>query len=143
MKDKTRPGEIQKKEEECERVYTMRYEELTTKVIGKCIKIHKNLGMGFLEKVYENALIHELESLGVHVSSQQRIDVYYEDKVVGTYTPDIIIDEKLIIELKATNIITSNDPSQLRNYLKASKINLGLIINFGNDTLGIRRIDTN
>lgn len=118
----------------------MRNEKLTSLVIGKAIKVHKSLGMGFLEKVYENALIHELRKLDLKVLVQPKINVFYDGIIVGTYVPDLIIDNCLVLELKATNTITSKDRSQLRNYLNATTIDLGLTINFGTDTLGVRRI---
>ena len=101
-----------------------------------CIEIRKHLGNGFLEKVYENALKYELEQKGFQVENQKEIDVFYKNKRVGKYFADLIIDEKIIIELKCTAQILPIHKAQLLNYLKATGYQLGVLINFFNDSTG-------
>lgn len=93
--------------------------------------MYNSLGFGFLEKVYEKALLIELEELGLDVEPQKQINVYYKHKLVGSYFADIIVEEKVILELKATEFLLSSHSSQLYNYLKSTEIELGLILNFG------------
>lgn len=103
-----------------------------------CIEIRRVLGNGFLEKIYENALKYELESKGFHVESQKEIVVSYKNKVVGMYYADLIINEKIIVELKCFSQITSFHKSQLLHYLRATGFQLGLLINFPNDSPGFQ-----
>jgi GxxExxY protein len=101
-----------------------------------CIEVRKTLGNGFLEKVYENALLIELELLGFIVKTQTKLNVLYKNKVIGDYIADIIVDDKIIIELKCVSKITNVHKAQLLNYLKATVFKLGILINFPNDKLG-------
>jgi GxxExxY protein len=107
------------------------YKELTDQIIGLYFKVYNNLGYGFLEKVYENALVLELQSAGMRVSTQQPISVYYIKSVVGNYYADLIIDDKVIVELKACDELCVDHRYQLVNYLKATSIEVGLLPNFG------------
>ena len=101
-----------------------------------CIEVRKVLGNGFLEKVYENALKYELEQNGFRVQSQKEINVFYKNKNVGKYFADLVVDDKIIIELKCCNQILPIHKAQLLNYLKATGFQLGIIINFPNDSKG-------
>ena len=109
----------------------MKDKELTEKDIGCAYKVHNALGPGFLEKVYENALRIELENLGLVVGQQAPITVHYGDHVVGDFLADLLIENKLVIELKAIRELTKQHEAQLVSYLTATRIDVGLLINFG------------
>ncbi len=112
------------------------FKEKFYKIKKACIEVRKNLGNGFLEKVYENALRIELELLGFIVKTQTKLNVFYKGKIIGEYCADIIVDEKIIIELKCVSKITEVHKAQLLNYLKTTNYALGILINFPNDRLG-------
>ena len=116
----------------------MNINDLTYKVIGSAYKVHNVLGPGFLEKVYENALILELKKHGIHARQHVRLPVFYEEQQVGLYFPDLWIEEQLIIELKALLTLAPEHEMQLINYLAATGIDNGLLINFGDSVL-VRR----
>jgi len=105
--------------------------QLTEQIISCAYEVHNVLGSGFLEKVYENALLHELASRGIKVEAQKPVSVSYKGRVVGKYCPDIVVEDSLIIELKAVERLTDIHEIQLKNYLKATTVELGLLINFG------------
>ena len=109
----------------------MTIDELTEKVIGCAYAVHNELGSGFLEKVYENALRIELVGAGLDVKQQFPVSVKYKEVLVGDYYADLIVDDRLIIELKALQNITKEHNVQLVNYLTATGIDNGLLINFG------------
>lgn len=109
----------------------MTEDDLTQKIIGCAYKVHNTLGPGFLEKVYENALRIELEKLGLRVKQQEPINVQYEGQVVGEYYADLWVDERVVIELKANQAIAKEHEVQLVNYLTATRIDQGLLLNFG------------
>lgn len=113
---------------------------LSGKVIGCAIAVSNELGIGFLEKVYENALVHELTKAGLACAQQQRMVVNYDGVIVGDYLADIVVNEELIVELKVAREITNIHEAQLINYLKATGLRIGLILNFGQPKLGIRRL---
>lgn len=98
------------------------------------------MGCGFLEKVYENALTHDLRKSSLSVEQQKPIQVVYDGIVVGDYFADILVESAVILELKATKVIDGIHEAQLLNYLKATGLNLGLILNFGSPKLQIRRL---
>jgi len=104
---------------------------LTHTVIGCAYKIHNVLGPGFLEKVYENALKYELDKLSIEVQQQGKLPVWYEGQSVGVFFPDLWIDKQLIIEIKAVQSLILEHEMQLVHYLTATKIDNGLLINFG------------
>lgn len=104
---------------------------LTATIIGCAFKVHKALGSGFLEKVYENALRIELAEQGLRVKQQEPIKVWYEGQVVGDYWADLFVEERVLVELKAVQSLTKEHEVQLVNYLTATKIEIGLLINFG------------
>jgi len=102
--------------------------------------VHRSLGCGFLESVYENALAIELQKNEIPFQRQVRLVVYYRKGVVGRYYADVIIENKLLLELKALKSIDNTCESQLLNYLKASNIKVGLLINFGSKSLQFKRM---
>ncbi|MBC8030737.1 MAG: GxxExxY protein [Pyrinomonadaceae bacterium] len=106
-------------------------DDLTRKIIGCAYKVHNTLGPGFLEKVYENALRIELEKQGLRVKQQEPISVRYEGQVVGEYYADLWVDESVVIELKAAQTLVKQHEVQLVNYLTATGIDCGLLLNFG------------
>ncbi|MDR2971192.1 MAG: GxxExxY protein [Bacteroidales bacterium] len=105
--------------------------DLTKKIIELFYKVYNTLGYGFLEKVYQNALFYELQKTGLKCSKQQKIKVYYEDIEVGDYYADIIVEDKIILELKAAECLCEEHEYQFLNYLKATDIEVGLLLNFG------------
>lgn len=116
------------------------YKDLTEKIIGAAMEVHRILGSGFLEYVYEEALCHELKLLDIGYNRQKELDIYYKDLLIPKkYTPDLIIGGKVIVELKAISGITENDEAQLLNYLRATAIRVGLLLNFGKESLEIKR----
>lgn len=121
----------------------MLHEDLTGQIISCFYKVYNTLGYGFLEKVYENALVHELLLSGLNFESQQAINVYYDEINVGTYYADIIVEEKVIIELKVAESICRAHENQLINYLKATDNEIGLLLNFGKKPEFKRKIFTN
>jgi GxxExxY protein len=106
-------------------------DELTGKIIGCAFKVQKALGSGFLEKVYENAMRIELEKLGFAVKQQEPIDVFYDGHSVGYYYADLWVNERIIIELKAVRAIAKEHEVQLVNCLTATRVDIGLVLNFG------------
>jgi GxxExxY protein len=121
----------------------MLHEEITSDIINAFYKVYNILGYGFLEKVYENALALELAERGHAVKQQLPIQVYYEGKAVGEYFADMLIDDKVVLELKSAESIAKEHEAQLVNYLKASKIEIGLLLNFGKEPRFKRKIFTN
>ena len=109
----------------------MKYNDLTEQIIKAFFKVYNTLGYGFLKKVYENALHLELCSLGLQSNKQQQIDVYYSGKKVGEYYADIVVNDVIIIEIKAHECLHVEHEHQLVNYLKATHIEVGLLLNFG------------
>lgn len=105
--------------------------EVTEKVIGCAFRVHNLLGYGFLEKVYENALAHELRKAGVRIEQQRRVEVRYDGVVVGDYVADLAIDDSVLVELKAAKSIDESHVAQCLNYLKATGLPLCLLLNFG------------
>jgi GxxExxY protein len=108
-----------------------KHADLTGKAIGAFYKVYNTLGYGFSEKVYENALALELRKLGLRVESQQPITVYYDHEVIGQFFADIVVNETVILELKAVHELVAEHEAQLLNYLKATLIEVGLLLNFG------------
>jgi GxxExxY protein len=106
-------------------------DELTEKIIGCAFTVHNKLGPGFLEKVYENALRMELLKAGPTVKQQEPISVIYDGQVVGEYYADLWVEERVVVELKAALALVKEHEVQLVNYLAATRIDLGLLLNFG------------
>ncbi len=113
--------------------------EITERVIGCAMKVHRTLGRGFLESVYQNALLIELRALGLSVDAQKRLKVRYEGNVVGDFVADLIVNDAVILELKAASALSKADEQQLVNYLKATGLDLGLLLNFGSPSLEVKR----
>ena len=118
------------------------YSNITEKIIGAVYKVYNTLGFGFLEKVYENALVIELKKEGLDVRQQIPIKVHYEGKVIGDYIADLIVEDKVIVEVKAVKRLDRVHETQLVNYLKAVNIEVGLLINFGKKIEVKRKIFT-
>ena len=116
------------------------YEELTHSIIGAAMEVHRELKPGFAEKIYENALAIELDLRKIPFQVQKSIQVKYKGKLAGDHVLDMIIDEKVIVELKAVEQIGSIHEAQLIGYLKASKCRIGLLINFSQESLEWKRI---
>ena len=104
---------------------------MSEKIIGSAIEVHKELGSGFLEKVYENALFLELNKNLINAKQQHPISVIYKGQIVGEYFADILVEDKIILELKVVKKIEPIHEAQLLHYLKATNIKLGYILNFG------------
>ncbi len=109
-------------------------------VIGCAHDVSRELGPGFLEAVYENALALELEENGISFVRQAPLDVFYKRTLVGQYQADIVVEDTLILELKAVSAFNATHKAQMMNYLRASGIHVGLLLNFGMSPLGIKRI---
>ena len=117
------------------------FKELSDQIIGLAIEVHKNLGNGFLEKVYENALMIEFKTNNIAAEQQQSIPVHYKDNIVGEYFADILVENKIILELKTVKRIEPIHEAQLLHYLNATNLKLGYIINFaGSAKLEFKRI---
>ncbi len=104
---------------------------LTEKIIGVFYEVYNGLGYGFLEKVYENAMMIEFEREGIPATSQAPISVFYDSKVVGEYFADLLVDDRVIVEIKAARVLAPEHEAQLLNYLKATDKEVGLLLNFG------------
>lgn len=120
-----------------------KHSELTEKVIKAFYHVYNTLGYGFLERVYENALLLELREMGLFVEKQKPITVRYNGAEVGEYFADLVVEECLILELKAAEGICEEHEFQLINYLKATEIEVGLLLNFGKEPEVRRKIFTN
>jgi GxxExxY protein len=108
-----------------------KYKELIEIIISIFYKVHNKLGYGFLEKVYENAMMIEFKKEGIPAVAQFPIKVLYEEEIVGEYYADILIATKVIVEIKAVKNLLTEHEAQLLNYLKATDIEVGLLLNFG------------
>ena len=117
----------------------MEEEELTFKIRGCVFEVFRLLGGGFLEQVYHQALLHEFEVQGLHAEAQRGLEVNYKGKVVGLYAPDIIVEDRVVMELKAVESLTKMHDAQLLNYLKVSGKRVGLLVNFAHPKAEIRR----
>lgn len=109
----------------------MKHSDITEKIIEAFYKVYNTLGYGFLEKVYLNALYIELQEMGLKVEKEKKINVYYLGNIVGDYNADLIIEEVVAVELKAVETLVEANELQIVNYLKATKIEVGLLLNFG------------
>ena len=116
-------------------------DSLTEKIIGCCYKVHNELGPGFNEKIYHNALESELEKTGLFFESEKEFKVNYGGKYVGKFRVDLVVENKVIVEIKAINAgFMKVFESQLVSYLKSSGLHTGLLVNFGNDSCKIKRM---
>ena len=109
----------------------IKYNELTDKIIKIFYRVYNKLGYGFLERIYENAMMIEFKRESIPAVSQSAIKVFYEDEIIGEYFADILVDDKVIVEIKAAKNLVVENEAQLLNYLKATNIEVGLLLNFG------------
>ena len=113
----------------------MQIREITDKVIGAAMKVHSHFGPGFLEEVYKNALLVELKEIGLKCEKEMYLNIFYKKELVGYYKADIVVENKIILELKAVACFVLGHENQLVNYLRATGINDGLLLNFGAKSL--------
>ena len=116
------------------------YKNLTGQIIGCTFEVYKNLGFGFLEKVYEKAMMIELRAKNLKADNQSPIKVKYKGEIIGDYCADILVENKVIVELKAEKSYNKKHEAQLLNYLKATGIQLGLLLNFGENKCHPKRL---
>jgi GxxExxY protein len=116
------------------------HKELSYKIVGCAMEVHSKLGSGFLEKVYENALMVLFRKEGIAAKQQTPIKVNFEGELVGEYYADILVDEKIILELKTADKIVDIHRAQILHYLRATGIKLGMILNFGNKNFEYERL---
>jgi GxxExxY protein len=119
------------------------HESITSTILKVYYEVYNELGYGFLEKVYQNAMYLELQSLGFKVEAQKQIKVYFKKQLVGEYYSDLLVEDKVIIELKATELLMNIHVAQIMNYLKATPIEVGMLLNFGEEPEFKRLIYTN
>ena len=119
------------------------HKELTKSILKIFYDVYNELGYGFLERVYQNALFYELKESGFKVEAQKKIKVYYKDIKVGDYIADIIVNDLVILELKAQEYLVESNEFQLINYLKATDCEVGLLLNFGKKPEFIRKVYQN
>lgn len=119
---------------------SFRHSELSKKIIAAVYEVHNELGHGFLEKVYKNALAVRLAECGINCVSEVPLKVTYHNKVVGEYYADMVVEDKIVVEIKAVTKLESIHEVQLVNYLKATGMKLGLLINFGQSVEVKRRV---
>ena len=117
----------------------MEHEELTYRINGAIYEVNRVLGPGFLEKVYENALLTELKQRGIQAESQVPIRVDYKGTIVGEYFADIVVEQQIILELKATEFLLKIHEAQILNYLRATGFKVGLLVNFTDPKAEIKR----
>ena len=117
----------------------VKYQELTEKIIGCAYRVYKKMGYGFLESVYEKCLLIELRKAGLKAESQKPIIVYYDGEVVGEFVADVLVDDSIILELKSVRQIVRAYEVQLVNYLVATGKEIGLLINFGETKVEVKR----
>ena len=111
----------------------IKHKELTEKIINIFYRVYNKLGYGFLEKVYENAMMIEFKREGILAVSQSPIKVFYDGEVIEEYYADILVDNKVIVEIKSAKRLVEENEAQLLNYLKATDIEVGLLLNFGTE----------
>jgi GxxExxY protein len=119
------------------------HKDLTDKIIQVFYKVYRELGYGFLEKVYHNAMLIELTLQGISCQSQQKINVFYQGRNIGEYFSDITVNGLIILELKASEVLVEANENQLINYLRATEFEVGLLLNFGKNPEIRRKIFTN
>lgn len=117
-----------------------RLTELSERIIGCAYVVSNTLGSGFLEKVYENAMAHELRKAGLTVLQQRGVSVRYDGVVVGEYAPDLLVDERVLVELKSARALGDIHTAQCLNYLRATGLRLCILLNFGRPRVEVRRI---
>jgi GxxExxY protein len=116
------------------------FKDESYEIVGAAIRVWKTLGYGFLEKVYENALVIELRKRDSRVEQQKPVKVHYEGQIVGDYVADIVVNDAILLEIKSAQFIADEHVAQTLNYLKATGIRLGIILNFGPEQLEHKRL---
>ena len=119
----------------------MLYEDITRKILEACFEVSNELGIGYLESVYEKALMVALSQKGLKVQRQIPLQVKFRGVVVGDFSVDILVEDKILIELKVVNVLAKELYAQTLNYLKATGVEVGLLVNFGNPRVEYRRFD--
>lgn len=114
--------------------------QITEKIIGAFFAVHSRLGPGFLEKVYENALAIELSKAGLKSEQQKPVKVFYREQIVGEFFADVLVEEKILVELKAVKNLADAHFAQCLNYLKATKLPVGFLVNFGEASVKFKRL---
>ena len=118
----------------------MNINQITERIIGCSFTVSNSLGSGFLEKVYENALAHELRKAGLKVEQQFKIEVWYDGIVVGNFIADLLVEKEVLVELKAIKNLEPQNTAQCLNYLKATQLSICLLLNFGTTKIQYKRI---
>jgi GxxExxY protein len=117
------------------------HEELTAKILSACFEVSNELGSGFLEAVYQNALVIVLRQRGIKVKAQVPISVAFRGEEIGSYYADLLVEDKIIVELKAVSTLAPEHQAQVINYLKATGFEVGLLVNFGRPKLEYKRLE--
>ena len=120
--------------------YDILYRDLSYQIIGACFTVHSKLGPGLPESCYNHALVYEFNRLNISCTQQDKFSVYYNDEIIGHFFTDLIVDRKIIIELKADDRITPNHLAQLFTYLKVCKLKVGYLVAFGAKSLLFKRL---
>jgi GxxExxY protein len=116
------------------------YRDLSYQIMGAIFEVHKELGPGFLESVYHKALIEEFSGREMKVETQKTIDLVYKDKKIGTHRLDLVVDDKVVVELKTVERFSIHHKAQLTSYLKASSYKLGILVNFSKSKVEYQRV---
>jgi GxxExxY protein len=116
------------------------HEELTQRIIGICFQIQDELGHGFVESVYHSALLIALRQEGLKVDSKRPTKIEFRGQIVGTFQPDIVVNDTVLVEVKAVRALAPEHQAQVINYLRATRIEVGLLINFGRPRIELRRL---
>lgn len=116
------------------------FKDLSYEIVGAAMEVHRILGPGFLEAVYEGALAHELTLRSIPFERQRPLPVYYKGRLVGDYVADVVVDDKIIVELKSVSRLTRAHEAQAHNYLVATGLRLAILLNFGEASLRQKRI---
>lgn len=119
----------------------MEFDKLSNDIIGAAIDVHKALGSGFLESIYHNALKIELSKKGIKFESERTVKIWYSNEEVGFHRLDLVVNDEIIVELKTVKEISNVHRAQVMSYLKATGLEIGLILNFSKPTLEVRRAD--
>lgn len=117
----------------------MQHEDITEQIIGAAYRVFNSLGFGFLESVYENSMMIELRKTGLSAVQQEPVQVYYDQKLVGDFIADLVVEDKIIVELKSVTTLHKKHEAQLVNYLTATKTDIGLLLNFSEDGVQVKR----
>jgi GxxExxY protein len=119
---------------------SLNFDDLTYRIIGAAIEVHTTLGPGFLESIYRNALLHELQLRGLATQCELSVDVGYKDQIVGKHRLDLLVESNVVVELKAATGINAVHMAQILSYMRALNIETGLVINFSEDSLRWKRV---